>query len=365
MSSRNTILASLRGTQRTPATLPEVPMFDAGLPPALEKFKETLAGMGGIWADRSTDGDLDAQIRARFPDAKVICSAVPEVAGTRRIRGPRSARTERCRCRYRAAAFRGRRDRIDLAQRNAVSRQCAWLSVPASRCIARSGRHCRQSAPRVSPVRILRCELRGADERSIGDGRHRRCPDSRRTGDPVAHGYSGHTGSCLRVIKMNATAIAPAPRWNSRVRAWWRGLHHLPLPEALRGGVVCVVPAILAAVLHDPLLCWSAIAAFWTCLSDPAGAGWRRRATAGVTFGVFGALGSWCAVASSAVPVFTVILTGVVVFIGGLMRSRGAEVGLHALLAAAAFSVAAAFPVHGFRPAAHYASCQFWPSLPT
>ena len=85
MSSRNTILASLRGTQRTPATLPEVPLFDAGLPPALEKFKETLAGMGGIWADRSTDGDLDAQIRARFPDAKVICSAVPEVAGTRRI----------------------------------------------------------------------------------------------------------------------------------------------------------------------------------------------------------------------------------------------------------------------------------------
>ncbi|MEA3104434.1 LutC/YkgG family protein [Caballeronia mineralivorans] len=85
MSSRNTILASLRDAQRTPATLPEVPMFDAGLPPALEKFKETLADMGGIWADRSMDGDLDAQIRARFPDAKVICSAVPEVAGTRRI----------------------------------------------------------------------------------------------------------------------------------------------------------------------------------------------------------------------------------------------------------------------------------------
>lgn len=85
MNSRNTILASLRGAQRTLATLPEVPMFDAGLPRALEKFKETFADMGGIWADRSMDGDLDAQIRARFPDAKVICSAVPEVAGTRRI----------------------------------------------------------------------------------------------------------------------------------------------------------------------------------------------------------------------------------------------------------------------------------------
>jgi L-lactate dehydrogenase complex protein LldG len=85
MSSRNAILDSLRAAQRTPATLPAVPMFDAGLPPALDTFKETLAQMGGTWADRSMDGDLDAQIRARFPDAKVICSAVPEVAGTRRI----------------------------------------------------------------------------------------------------------------------------------------------------------------------------------------------------------------------------------------------------------------------------------------
>jgi len=155
---------------------------------------------------------------------------------------------------------------------------------------------------------------------------------------------------------MNATALILGPRWNSRVRAWWRGRHHLPLLEALRGGVICAVPAVLAALLHNPMLCWSAIAAFWTVLSDPAGAGWRRRATAGISFGAFGALGSWCAVASSAVPVLTVILTGVVVFVGGLMRSRGADVGLRALLAVTAFSVAAAFPVHGFRLAADYAT---------
>ena len=85
MSSRNAILASLRSAQRTPATLPEVPMFDAGLPPALDRFRETLAQMGGTWAEMPADGDIDAMIRARYPDAKVICSAVPEVAGTRRI----------------------------------------------------------------------------------------------------------------------------------------------------------------------------------------------------------------------------------------------------------------------------------------
>ena len=85
MSSRNAILDSLRAAQRTPATLPAVPMFDAGLPPALDRFKEALAQMGGLWVEMPADGDIDALIRARFPDAKVICSAVPEVAGTRRI----------------------------------------------------------------------------------------------------------------------------------------------------------------------------------------------------------------------------------------------------------------------------------------
>ena len=85
MSSRNTILDSLRAAQRKPTTLPDVPMFDAGLPPALDKFKGTLAQMGGIWAEMPADTDIDALIRARYPDAKVICSAVPEVAGTRRI----------------------------------------------------------------------------------------------------------------------------------------------------------------------------------------------------------------------------------------------------------------------------------------
>ncbi len=85
MSSRNAILASLRAAPRTPTTLPDVPMFDAGLPPALDRFKKTFAEMGGIWAEMPADGDIEVLIRARFPDAKVICSAVPEVAGTRRV----------------------------------------------------------------------------------------------------------------------------------------------------------------------------------------------------------------------------------------------------------------------------------------
>jgi len=85
MNSRNTILESLRAAQRTPTSLPDVPMFEAGLPPALDKFKEALAAMGGVWLEAPAHGDIDALIKTRFPDARVICSAVPEVAGTRRI----------------------------------------------------------------------------------------------------------------------------------------------------------------------------------------------------------------------------------------------------------------------------------------
>jgi L-lactate dehydrogenase complex protein LldG len=89
MSSRNSILASLRAAQRAPTLLPDVPVFDAGLPVALDRFKESFAQMGGVWAEMPADGDVDALIRARFPDAKVICSAVPEVAGTRPIKAVR------------------------------------------------------------------------------------------------------------------------------------------------------------------------------------------------------------------------------------------------------------------------------------
>src|ERR1700752_1207592 len=89
MSSRKEILSNLRAAQRTPAPLPDVPMFDASLPPALDKFKETLAQMGGLWVELPADGNIDALIRARFPDAKVICSAGSETTGTRRIEAVR------------------------------------------------------------------------------------------------------------------------------------------------------------------------------------------------------------------------------------------------------------------------------------
>jgi L-lactate dehydrogenase complex protein LldG len=83
MSSREDILARVRKNQPASRPLPPVPSFEAPTPSLLESFKAALARMGGKLAEPPTDGDLDALIRRLFPDAKIVCSATPEVRGNR------------------------------------------------------------------------------------------------------------------------------------------------------------------------------------------------------------------------------------------------------------------------------------------
>jgi len=83
MSSRDDILARVRKNHPAPLPLPAIPTFDTDIGSPLERFKAALLRMGGKVADPPADGDLDKLIGRLFPDAKVICSATPEVAGTR------------------------------------------------------------------------------------------------------------------------------------------------------------------------------------------------------------------------------------------------------------------------------------------
>jgi L-lactate dehydrogenase complex protein LldG len=85
MSSREDVLDRVRRNQPAPRPLPVVPTFDAGSPTSIEVFKSSLIRMGGKFVDAPTDDSLDAQIKSLFPDAKVICSATPEVKGNRPI----------------------------------------------------------------------------------------------------------------------------------------------------------------------------------------------------------------------------------------------------------------------------------------
>jgi L-lactate dehydrogenase complex protein LldG len=91
MSSRDEILSRVRRNQPAPQPLPDVPAFDGATGSALERFKAAVVRMGGRVVDPPEDGHLTSFIRRLFPDAKVICSAVPEVEGNRplaRVRAP-------------------------------------------------------------------------------------------------------------------------------------------------------------------------------------------------------------------------------------------------------------------------------------
>ncbi|WP_429551055.1 FUSC family protein [Paraburkholderia sp. MM5477-R1] len=129
----------------------------------------------------------------------------------------------------------------------------------------------------------------------------------------------------------------------------------MPLTDALRGGIICTVPALLAAILHAPLLSWSAIAAFWTCFADPGGRRPTRLAFA-LSFGLAGALASGVASWSAEWPPVVVVLAAMVGFAGAFTRVGGSRIGLAALLVATAFGVSTAFPGHDFVHATGYAA---------
>jgi L-lactate dehydrogenase complex protein LldG len=85
MSSREEILARIRRNQPAPQPLPEVPTFDVAGGSLLERFKAAVIRMGGKVVDPPADGDLYALVARLFPDANVVCSATPEVAGNRAL----------------------------------------------------------------------------------------------------------------------------------------------------------------------------------------------------------------------------------------------------------------------------------------
>lgn len=95
MSTREEVLARVRRLQPAPRALPAGPAFVQGLdraPASFEAFAASLERMGGKVADPLPDGDLARWISGRFPDAHVICSAVPEVPGNRPLAAIRHVR---------------------------------------------------------------------------------------------------------------------------------------------------------------------------------------------------------------------------------------------------------------------------------
>jgi len=65
--------------------MPEVKHSHNAAAPLVSNFKKQLEGMGGRWFDVADAAAAQAKVAELFPSAKVICSAVPEVPGNRRV----------------------------------------------------------------------------------------------------------------------------------------------------------------------------------------------------------------------------------------------------------------------------------------
>jgi len=114
MNARDAILAAVRGNLPRPAVplpeipgtnrkgiktglgykehfhrLPEVPGFPDEGEPILPYFQKQLEAMGGRSFEVVDAAAARAKVAELFPTAKVICSAAPEVPGTRRIQDVR------------------------------------------------------------------------------------------------------------------------------------------------------------------------------------------------------------------------------------------------------------------------------------
>ena len=87
MSSRDEILERVRRNQPAPVPMPPSALFPADAGPLVERFRAGVTRMGGKLADAPDDADLAALVRRAYPDARVIASATPEVAGNRSLDG--------------------------------------------------------------------------------------------------------------------------------------------------------------------------------------------------------------------------------------------------------------------------------------
>jgi L-lactate dehydrogenase complex protein LldG len=83
MSIRDTILQNVRNNQPSYRELPAIPKFHSEQPPDLkERFTAALKELSGEVVTEPP-ADFEKFLKNRFPDAKVICSTVPEYAGNK------------------------------------------------------------------------------------------------------------------------------------------------------------------------------------------------------------------------------------------------------------------------------------------
>jgi L-lactate dehydrogenase complex protein LldG len=84
-SSRETILEAIRNSlPKNKVEHPRIPSFQRSGERLKTEFERHLQEAGGVAYDVATVAEAEARLMTLHPGARVICSAVPEIAGTRR-----------------------------------------------------------------------------------------------------------------------------------------------------------------------------------------------------------------------------------------------------------------------------------------
>ena len=87
MTAREAVLSAVRKNLPRPAVpLPELPAFPGAGVPLLRRFREQLELMGGRGFEVASAAAARSKLAELFPTAAVVCSAVPEIPGTRSAR---------------------------------------------------------------------------------------------------------------------------------------------------------------------------------------------------------------------------------------------------------------------------------------
>jgi len=85
-NSRENILAAVRDNlPGQKVEHPHIPAFRRPAAPLKAVFEEHLKEAGGMAHDPGSVAEAEAKLKALHPKAKVVCSAVPEIAGNRRV----------------------------------------------------------------------------------------------------------------------------------------------------------------------------------------------------------------------------------------------------------------------------------------
>jgi L-lactate dehydrogenase complex protein LldG len=88
--NREVILGAIRSNlPKQQVEHPRIPVFQRRVTPLKPEFEQHLQQAGGIAHDVGTVAEAEAKLMTLHPGAKVICSAVPEIAGTRRVENVR------------------------------------------------------------------------------------------------------------------------------------------------------------------------------------------------------------------------------------------------------------------------------------